>query len=61
MTLIHLLTSLVHMLTSLGAHHAWASKQGADGYAVTKRFLIVACRIPSGFHGTFHCSGWIRR
>ena len=61
MSIAHLLASLVHFLATLGAHHAYATKQGSDGYAVTKHYLIVACRLPAHVHGRFTCSGWIRR
>ena len=61
MTIVQLLVAIVHTLASMGAHHAYATRQGHDGLAATHRFLIVACRIPSGFHGVFHCSGWVRR
>jgi hypothetical protein len=62
MTMIQLLMGLVHELNLLGAHHAYATRQGADGFAATKHFLVIACKIPAGFHhGTFRCSGYITR
>jgi hypothetical protein len=60
MTLIMILTHLVSWFSHLGAHHVYASKQGANGYAVTKHFLVVVCHIHAG-HGTFHCSGSVTR
>jgi hypothetical protein len=60
MTIVGLLIHLVHLFAHFGAHHVYASKQGANGYAVTRHFLVVVCHIHAG-HGTFHCSGSVTR
>jgi hypothetical protein len=59
-TILTLLKELVHFFAANGATHAYASKQGANGYAVTKHLFVVVCHIRAG-HGTFHCSGSVTR
>jgi hypothetical protein len=61
MTLIQFLTSLIHLFSSFGAHHAYATKQAGNGLVATRHWLVIACKIPAGTHGVFHCSGWVRR
>jgi hypothetical protein len=56
-----LIISLVHFMYNLGAHHVYGTKQAGNGMVVTKHYLVLACRIPTGLHGTFRCSGWIHR
>jgi hypothetical protein len=60
-TLITLLEHIVHVLAQFGAHHVYGTKQGANGLVATRRWLIIACRIPVHLHGVLHCSGWVRR
>lgn len=60
MTIVSFLVALLHMLVNHGAHHAYASKQAGNGYAVTKHLFVVVCHIRAG-HGTFHCSGSVTR
>jgi hypothetical protein len=62
MTLVSFLQAVLHTFASLGAHHAYATKQGHDGLVATHRFLAIVCRIPAhhAAHAVFHCSGWVR-
>ncbi len=61
MTLITLITNIVHLFNHLGAHHVYGTKQGGNGFVASRNWLVIACHIPAHLHGVFHCTGWVKR
>lgn len=61
------IATIVHWFASIlyqhGAHNVLSSNNIAgDGWIATKHYLTIVCHIPKTFHhGTFTCSGYVKR
>jgi hypothetical protein len=62
MTIAHLMNMLLNLFATFAPHVPQHHVTGnSTGWLASKNLFVEVCRIPSHLHGTFTCTGWVKR